>query len=183
MKLQSREKKFVIGALVALAIFSLLKLVVLPRWDRAQGGPGNLFQVQKELRSDRELIATKQLRDQVNALQSHLNEQSGRLFSASDSSQAGAEFLTWLSSSASQQQLGFVRSEFLPPVPARPKYERIPVRIELVGRITQITQFLSVITSSDHLVSLDDLELSSNGDKEKRVRCSVVASALVIVSK
>lgn len=179
MKLQSRERRFVIVALLCAVVFVVLQFVVLPRWDSARSNSGTLFEAQKELRNSRELLATKQLRDQVTALRSRLDEQNRRLLSAPDQNQAGAQFLTWLNASASQQQLGFVRSEFLPPVPVSEKYMRIPVRLELTGRITPITQFLAAITSGDHLVSIDELELASNGDKEKRLHCTFVASALM----
>jgi Tfp pilus assembly protein PilO len=120
-----------------------------------------------------------QLRDQVAALRSRLEEQNHRLLSAPDQNQAGAQFLTWLSAGATQQQLGFTRSEFLPPVPVGEKYIRVPVRLELNGRITPITQFLAAITSGDHLVSIDELELASGSDKEKRIHCTFVVSALM----
>lgn len=183
MKLQPREKSFLIVALASAVVFVLVEFVVLPRWDRAGSESGSLFQVQKELRASRELVATKQLREQVAALHSHLDEQNHRLLSAADPNQAGAQFLTWLTAGASQQQLGFVRSEFLAPVPVGEKYMRIPVRLELTGRITQITEFLASITSSDRLVSIDELDVAGNGDKEKKIHCALVASALMSKAK
>lgn len=179
MKLQRRERLFVIVALVSAVVFVVLQFVVLPRWDNARSESGTLFEAQKELRSSRELLATKQLRDQVSALHSRLDEQNRRLLSAPDQNQAGAQFLTWLSTGASQQQLTFVRSEFLPSAPAGEKYLRIPVRLELTGRITPITQFLAAITSGDRLVSIDELELAGGSDKDKRVHCTFVVSALM----
>jgi Tfp pilus assembly protein PilO len=183
MKLQPREKKFVMGALIATVLFVVTDFLVLPRWERAQNEAGSLFQAQKELRNSRELIATKQLREQVAAIRSRLDEQNRRLLSAPDPNQAGAQFLTWLQAAAAEQQLGFVRSEFLTPVAAGDKYLCIPIRLELTGRITQITQFLATITSSDRMVAIDELDLNSNGDKEKKIHCGVVASALMAKGK
>lgn len=179
MNLQPREKISVIAAFVAAVVFVVAQFVVLPRLDRVGSESGSLFQAQKELRSSRELVATKQLREQVAALRLRLDEQNHRLLSAPDPNQAGAQFLTWLSAGALQQQLSFVRSEFLPSVPVGEKYVRIPIRVELTGRITPITQFLASITSSDRMVSIDELDLTSNGDKEKRIHCVLVASALM----
>src|SRR5271169_5760195 len=143
MRLNHRERKIVIGGLFAATLFAVAPFVVLPRWDRVKSGSESLFQAEKELRSDRELIAAKQIREQEAALRARLDEQYGRLLSAPDANQAGAEFQTWLAAGAAQQQLGFVRSEFLAPMVVGDKYVRIPVRLELTGRITQITQFLS----------------------------------------
>jgi len=179
MKLQPRERIFLIVALLSAMVFVALQFVVLPRWESARSDSGTLFEAQKELRNSRELLATKQLHDQVVALRARLDEQDHRLLSAPDQNQAGAQFLTWLNAGAAQQQLGFARSELLPAVPVGEKYMRVPVRLELTGRITPITQFLAAITNSDRLVSIDELELASSSDKEKKVHCTFVASALM----
>ncbi len=183
MKLQPRERKFVIVAIASAVAFLTLEFVVLPGADHVKVGSEHLFQAQKDLRNSRELIAAKQLREQVTALRTQLDEQNHRLLSVPDANQAGAEFLTWLTTAASQRQLTFTRSEFLPVVPLKAKYRRVPVRIELTGRMTEITQFLAAITSSDRLVSIDELDLNSAGDKEKHIRCSLVASALAVAAE
>jgi Tfp pilus assembly protein PilO len=183
MKLQPRERKFVIGGLIAAILFAVAEFVVLPHWDLLKTGSGSLFEAQKELRSDRELIAAKQLRDQEAALRARLDEQKRRLLSATDANQAGAEFETWLAAGAAQQQLGLVRSEFLAPVAVSEKYVQIPVRLELTGRITQITQFLASITTSDRVVAIEELDLGSSSDKEKRIHCGLVAAALIAKAK
>jgi Tfp pilus assembly protein PilO len=183
MKLQPREKRFVIGAVVAALLFAAAQFVVLPQLDRAESSSSSLFQAQKELRSSRELLEAKQLQEQEAALRSRLDEQNRRLLTAADANQAGAQFQTLLASAAAQQQLGLVRSEFLTPVPAGQKYLRIPVRLELTGRITQITQFLATITTGNQFASIEELELNSNGDKEKKVHCGLVVAALMVKPK
>jgi len=183
MKLQSREKKFVIGAFVAALLFAIVQFLVLPQWDRAASGSGSLFQAQKELRSSRQLLAAKQLREQEATLRARLEEQNRRLLRASDANQAGAQFQTSLAAAAAQQQLGLVRSEFLTPAAVGQKYVHIPVRLELTGRITQITQFLAAITTGNQIVSIEELDLNSNGDKEKRVHCGLVVAALMAKAK
>jgi len=183
MKLQSREKKFVTGALVAALLFAVAQFLVLPQWDRSESSSGSLFQAQKELRSSRDLLAAKQLREQEAALRARLDEQNRRLLAASDANQAGALFQTALAAAAAQQQLGLVRSEFMAPAAAGEKYLRIPVRLELTGRITQITQFLAAITTGNQIVSIEELDLNSNGDKEKRVHCGLVVAALMAKPK
>ena len=183
MKLQPREKKFVVAGLIAAVLLAIAEFFVLPQWEHLRGGSRSLLEVQKELRKDRELIAAKQLRDQETALRAHLDEQNRRLLSARDTNQAGAEFQTWLAASAAQQQLGFGRSEFLAPVAVGDKYARIPVRLELTGRISQISQFLASITTSDRIVTIEEVDLTSSGDKEKRIHCGLVAAALMAKEK
>lgn len=183
MKLQAREKKFVIAALVAALVFLTVQFKILPHWDRAETTSDSLFQAQKELRNSRQLIAARQLREQETALRTRLDEQNRRLLSAADANQGGAQFQSWLATAATHQQLVFQRSEFLAPTPVGSKYVRIPVRLELTGRITDITQFLAAITTSDRIVSIEEFDLNSNGDKDKRVRCGLVVAALMAKPK
>ena len=183
MKLQPREKRFLIGAALAAVLFALANFVVMPQLDKAESSSSSLFQAQKELRNSKELLAAKQLQDEEAILRNRLDEQNRRLLTALDANQAGAQFQTALAAAAAQQQLGLVRSEFLSPVPAGQKYLRIPVRLELTGRITQITQFLATITTGNQFASIEEIELNSNGDKEKKVHCGLVVAALMVKPK
>jgi len=183
MKLQAREKKFVIVALVAALVFLTVQFVILPQWDRAESTSERLFEAQKELRHSRQLIAARQLREQETTLRARLDEQNGRLLSAADANQGGAQFQTWLAAAATQQQLAFQRSEFLAPTPVGSKYIRIPVRLELTGRITDITQFLEAVTTSNRIVSIEEFDLNGSGDKDKQVRCGLVVAALMAKPK
>jgi len=179
MKLRPRERKLVVAAVLTALFFACLEFVVLPRWDRAENSTGSLFLAKKELRRSRELIAAKQLREQETALRSRLSDQERRLLVAPDANQAGAQLQTWLASRAAEQQLGVVRSEFLAPSPAGGNYIRIPVRLELNGRITQLTQFFSAVVTGDRIVDIEELQINSAGDKEKQLHCGIVVAALM----
>jgi len=179
MKLRSREKKFLIAALLAAFVFALLEFVALPGWDGAKGSTGDLFLAKKQLRFSQELIAAQQLRDQRAALRGRLGEKEHQLLVAQDANQAGAQLQRWLANRAVDQQVGLVRSEFLAPSPLGDNYVRIPVRLQLNGRITQLTQFLNAIIAGDRIVEIEELQLSGAGDKEKLVHCGVVVAALM----
>ena len=183
MKLQAREYKVVVGGLVAVVLFVILQFVILPQLGQENSSASTLFQAQEELRKGRELIAANQLHAQEVALRARLEQEDRRLVTAADANQAGAQFQTWLAAAAAQQQLNLVRSEFLTPAPFGDKYLRIPVRLELSGRITEIAQFLASVTSTDRLVSIDELDLNSSADKQKQVRCGLVVAALMAKPK
>jgi hypothetical protein len=183
MNLEPREKGFLIAGLLGALVFLLLEFVALPQWGSAESSSNGLFLAQKELRYSRELLAAKQLRESEVVLRGRLEEQEHRLLVAPDSNQAGAQLQRWLADHAAEQQLGLVRSEFLAPVVLGDNYLRIPVRLELLGRITQLTQFLSGITSGDRIAEIEELQISGGGDKEKRVHCVVVIAALMAKSK
>jgi Tfp pilus assembly protein PilO len=183
MNLQSREKTFLIAGLLGALVFSFLEFVALPHWGQAESSSNSLFLAQKELRYSRELLATKQLRDREIALRGRLEEQEHRLLVAPDSNQAGAQLQSWLANHATEQQLGLVRSEFLAPTPVGDSYLRIPVRLELNGRITQLTQFFSGVTGGERIAEIEELQISGAGGKEKHVHCVVVIAALMAKSK
>jgi Tfp pilus assembly protein PilO len=183
MNLESREKGFLIAGLLGALVFLLLEFVALPQWGSAESSSNRLFLAQKELRYSRELLAAKQLRELEVVLRGRLEEQEHRLLVATDSNEAGAQLQRWLADHATEQQLGLVRSEFLPPVPLRDNYIRIPVRLELSGRITQLTQFLTGVTSGDRITEIEELQLSGGSDKEKRVHCVVVIAAVMAKPK
>jgi hypothetical protein len=183
MNLQPKEKGFLIAGFLAALVFLLLEFVALPHWDSAGSSSERLFLAQKELRYSRELLAAKQLREREVALRGQLEGQEHRLLAAPDSNQAGAQLQRWLADHATEQQLGLLRSEFLAPVPVGDTYLRIPVRLELNGRITQLTQFFSGVTSGERIAEIEELQITSAGDKEKRVHCVVVIAALMAKPK
>jgi len=53
------------------------------------------------------------------------------------------------------------------------------VRLQVNGRITQLTQFLNAMIAGDRIVEIEELQLSGAGDKEKLVHCGVVVAALM----
>jgi Tfp pilus assembly protein PilO len=183
MKLQPREKGFLFAGLLGALVFLFLEFVALPNWSSAENSSNRLFLAQKELRYSRELLASKQLRDQELALRGRLEEQKHRLLAGPDSNQAGAQFQRWLADHAAELQLGLVRSEFMAPAPVGENCLRIPVRLELNGRITQLTQFLTAVTSGERIAEIEELQINGAGDKEKRVHCVVVIAALMAKSK
>lgn len=183
MNLQPREKGFLIAGLLGALVFLFLEFVALPNWTSAESSSNRLFLAQKELRYSRDLLAAKQLRDREVALRGRLEEQEHRLLVAPDSSQAGAQLQRWLADHAAELQLGLVRSEFLAPVPVGESYLRIPVRLELNGRITQLTRFFTEVTSGERIAEIEELQITGAGDKEKHVHCVVVIAALMAKSK
>ncbi len=183
MNLEPREKGFLIAGVLGALVFLLLEFVALPQWGSAESSSSSLFLAQKELRYSRELLASKQLRERELVLRGRLEEEQHRLLAAPDSNQAGPQLQGWLADRAKEQQLGLVRSEFLAPAAVGDNYLQIPVRLELTGRITQLTQFLTGVTSGERIAEVEELQISGGGDKEKRVHCVVVIAALMAKSK
>ena len=181
MKLSAREKRFVAAALVSAALFAVLEFGVLPEREEWAGGAEELLRLQKQLRHRRELAAAAaELQNQAAALQARLQAEEGRLLAATEVNQAGAELEQWISQRAAEHQLEVVRSDFLPAEALGESYVRVPVRLELSGRITSLVQFFTALLQGERRVALEEVQINMFGvSNEKRVRCMVVVAGLM----
>jgi len=145
------------------------------------GGEEELLHLHKELRHRRELAAaTAELQNQTAAQQARLQAEEGRLLAATEVNQAGAELEQWISQRAAEHQLEVVRSDFLPPGALGETYVRVPVRLELSGRIGSLVQFFTALLRGERRVALEEVQINVFGvSGEKRVRCTVVVAGLM----
>lgn len=180
MKINKREKKFIVAALVSAVVFAVLQFGNFSWLGRWASSDKKLAMAQKKLKREKELVAAAgQVQAQVATLESQLQQEESRLLPAPDSNQAGAQLQEWLSQKATEQKLDMLRSDFLATSLLNENYLRVPVRVELVGRISQLVQFFAAVTQGERIAALEDLQISNSGpDKEKRVRCVVVVAAL-----
>ena len=181
MKLRERDKKFLMVLASSALVFVLLNYFVLPWSEKFIDTGEQLTLAEKKLRQKKELIASApQVRSQLAALQARLDHEEKRLLPPTDANQAGAQLQDWLAQRAVEQKLEVQRSDFLATAPVSDLYIRVPVRLELGGGITQVVQFMNVVTHGERMVSVDELHINSMGvDKDKRVHCSVVISSLM----
>jgi type II secretory pathway component PulM len=181
MKVTPRERKFLLAALVAAVAFVLLEFVIAPPGaSEIDTGIDQLALEQRTLRRQEELAAAARLPSAVAALQARLAQERKGLLPGSDPNQAGAQLGTWLARLAANQQLEVLRTDFLPTASVAPGLVRVPVRIELHGRITPIVAFLTSVTQGDQMASVDQTQLSNYGDdKNKELLCVVVVSGLM----
>ncbi len=172
---------FIAAAVVSGFLFAVVEFWAVSQTEGQTGDEQSLQLAQKALRHRRGLAASAQaVQGQTTTLEARLAEEEQRLLAAADVNQAGAQLQEWLVQRATEQQLNVVRSDFLPPSSLAETYVRVPVRIELNGRITQLAQFLTTILQGERFAALDELQISgSGGDKEKRARCVVVISCLM----
>jgi multidrug efflux pump subunit AcrA (membrane-fusion protein) len=180
MKLNPREKKFVIAGLAALVAFAAAEFVIFPASSFWNNGDEQLVLAQRKLGRERELVAAKQLPARVAASRTQLLLEQKRLLQGKDANQAGAQLQTWLTQQAAAQQLEVLRSDFLPPSSFAPGLVRVPVRIELHGRITQIVAYLAAITGGTPMAAVDEMQFSNYGaNTPKQIHCVVVISGLM----
>lgn len=180
MKINAREKKFAIAGVAALLAYALAEFVVLPAGSTWGHGEERLLLAQRRLRRERELVFAKQLPASISAARAQLLLEQARLLQGKDANQAGAQLQAWLTQQAAAQQLEVLRSDFLPPSTVAPGFVRVPVRIELHGRISQIVAYLAAVTQGNPIAAVDGMQFSNYGaNSPKQVHCVVVVSGLM----
>jgi Tfp pilus assembly protein PilO len=182
MKLQDREKRFVTLAVASAVLFALLNWVVLPWADHFLEAGQQLTLAEKKLRQRRELLASAaQVHTQAQTVEAQLAAEEKRLLASADGNQAGAQLQQWLVQRAAEQKLEIQRTDFLATSPASEQYTRVPVRLDIDGPITQVAQFMNAITHGDRAVAVEEITVSTAAPSpEKRVRCTLVVSALMV---
>ncbi len=181
MKVTEREKRFLLLLVFSAVFFAFLNWAVLPWSEKFMTSADELTLAEKKLRQKKELLASRpQVEAQVKDLQARLDAEEKKLLPSTDPNQAAAQLQQWLAQRAGEQKVEILRSDFLPVAAVSDNYVRVPVRLDVTGPITQMVQFMNTLTHADRIVAVDELNVNSGFvDKEKKVRCTVVVSALM----
>ena len=181
MKLKSQDRRALILLAASAALFLLLNYVVVPFGEKFMNSGEDLRIAEKKLRHEKEMLASApQVEAQAKALQTSLDAQEQKLLATTDRSQASAQLQQWIAQRASEQKIELLRTDFMDVAPYADDYVRVPVKIELNGPITQMAGFINAVTHGDRLVAIDELSVTGGfADKDKKVRCSMVVSALM----
>lgn len=181
MKLKPRDRRALILLAASAVLFLLLNYAVVPYGEKFMTSGESLRMAEKKLRHEKELVASApQVEAQAKALQSRLDTEAQKLLTTTDRSQASAQLQQWIAQRAAEQKVELLRTDFIEAKPYAEDYLRIPVKVELNGPITQVAQFMNALTHGERLVSIDELNVNSSyGDKDKKVRCSMIVSGLM----
>jgi Tfp pilus assembly protein PilO len=181
MKLTQRDRRALLFLGGSAVLFLFLNYVAVP-WGEKFITSGDALKIaEKKLRHQKEmLVSAPQVEIQVKTLQGRLNVEEQKLLNGADRSQASAQLQQWIAQRAAEQKLELLRTDFIDAVPYADDYLRVPVRLEMIGPITQVVQFINAVTHGDRIVAVDELNVNSGYiDKEKKVRCTMVVSALM----
>lgn len=178
-RLSPRERKLVIGAGAALALYLLLDLAVLPWWDtlgesraaaemqaRRVGNYRRILQRQDRTRSE-----LARLRQRTRSLEQ------GLLDSAGDAL-AGAEIQGLVRDIAAACGLAIGSSDLAPVEPLSSLYSKVSTRISLTGGIHRWVDFMDAMGSGPKILFVEDLRIrpvraDRPEDKDIRVTMSV----------
>jgi Tfp pilus assembly protein PilO len=181
MTLNQRDRRALLLLAGSAVLFLFLNYVAVPWGEKFMTSGDDLKMAEKKLRHEKEMLASApQMEAQIKATQDRLDAQEQKLLPGTDRSQASAQLQHWIAQRASEQKLELLRTDFIDATPYADDYVRVPVRLEMMGPITQVVQFMNALTHGDRVISVDELNVNSGYiDKEKKVRCTMVVSALM----
>lgn len=181
MKLTQRDRRALLLLGFSAVLLLFLNYVAVPWGEKVLTSDDDLRMAEKKLRHEKAMVVSAPVLDaEVKTLQARLAGEEQKLLSSNDPSQASAQLQQWISQRAADQKIQLLQSDFIQPVPFADSYLRVPIRVEVIGQITQVAQFMNALTHGDRLIAVDDLSVNSGfDDKDKKVRCSMVISALM----
>lgn len=181
-RVSPREKKILVGGIIAAALFCVLYFFILPAYDAARQYPDQMAQRTRRLQKTREVIAQRQQREQsLEATRKRVADLESHLLSARTSAAAQAQLQGLVNDLAKQTQLQISRSDFGPKKELSKDYEKISVRLDAVGTINQIAAFLSAAKGMPVFVFNEDLRIVNYaGMNEDWIKKKQIAATLIV---
>ncbi len=181
-RLSRREKTLLVWGGLAVALYLLLALLVLPFWDSLDDTRANADFQARRVRNYQRML---QQQDRVQFERGHLRRRTelleqGLLDSPGDAL-AGAEIQGLVRDIAATQGLTVRNSDLLPVEEISPRYSKVSTRLSLSGGIHRWVGFVAAMGSGPKILFVEDLRISPvrpNDPKNKDIRVTLAVSAL-----
>lgn len=181
-RLSRREKTLLAWGGLAVALYLLLVLLLLPFWDSLDDTRANADFQARRVRNYQRMLQQK---DRVQFERDHLRRRAelleqGLLDSPGDAL-AGAEIQGLVRDIAAVQGLTVRNSDLLPVEEISPRYSKVSTRISLSGGIHRWVDFVAAMGSGPKILFVEDLRISPvrpNDPKNKDIRVTLAVSAL-----
>jgi Tfp pilus assembly protein PilO len=178
----SREKWFLIAAGVAVLSYLLIQQYIFPYWD-SLGTTSEKIEIQSKRVTQYRRILKGQ--DSVKTALETVRKQafsmeSGLLNSRADAL-ANAEIQGIVKDLAVSKGMTFRRSDLLPVKPVSPEYSKVSTRVEVLGAINQLVDFLVSFEGSQRILFIEEMRISPvqlGNSKNKQVLATLMVSGL-----
>ena len=178
--IHQRDKRALLSAGIAAALFLLLEFGALPVWDGWQAERANLPVRERTLLKYRNAVATRALRDAEGAtLEARLREAEAGLLTGETPAIASAELRQWIQQLASEHSIEVRSSQFLPAKPLGDDYWQVPLGLQLQGRMDSLVSFLKACGSGPKVLSVTQLSIGGSGSKEKLLTVSLTVAGML----
>ncbi len=187
IKISQREKWLVSAAGATLFVFVLMQYYVLPYWDSLGGTSEKIDLESKRVMKYRRVLRGE---DSVQASLGVAYKQIGLietgLLSSKTDALANAEIQGLVKDLATSKGMTFRRSDLLPVKIVSPEYSQVSTRVELVGSMDQLVDFLVSLDSRPKILFAEEMRISpvaAGNPKNKQVMATLMVSALKAADK
>jgi Tfp pilus assembly protein PilO len=178
----SREKWLLAAAGVAVLAYLMMQHYILPYWDSLGTTSEKIEILSKRVTQYRRILKGQ---DSVKAALETVRRQassmeSGLLNSRADAL-ANAEIQGLVKDLAVSKGMTFRRSDLLPVKPVSPEYSKVSTRVEVLGAINQLVDFLVSFESSQRILFVEEMRISPvqmGNPKNKQVLATLMVSGL-----
>ena len=165
-----REKRALLIAGIAAALFLLLEFGALPVWDGWQAEQANLPVRERTLLKYRNAVATKAARDTEGAtLEARLREAEAGLLTGETPAIASAQLREWMQQLASEHSTEVRASQFLPAKPLGDDYWQVPLGLQLQGRMDSLVSLLKACEGGPKVLSVTQLSIVSSANNKGKI--------------
>ena len=178
--MSQRDKRALGIAGMAVGLFLVLELGVLPLWDRMQAEREGLEVREQTFLKFREAVASRAQREaEKSLLEGQLREAEAGLLPGETPAIASAELRERVQQLATEHGMEVVSSRFLPERPLGEDYLQVPLGIQLKGRIDGLVGFLQDSESGTTTLSIVGLNIQGLGNEEKLLNIGMTVAGIL----
>ena len=181
-RLSGRERTLLVWGGLALALYLLLDLAVLPYWDSLGETRANAeFQARRVRNYRRMLQQQDRTRSELDQLRQRTESLEQGLLDSAGDALAGAEIQGLVKDIAAAHGLTIQNSNLEPVEKISPQYSKVSTRVGLQGGIHQFVDFMAAMGSDPKILFVEDLRIAPvrvNVAKEKDIRVTLAISAM-----
>jgi Tfp pilus assembly protein PilO len=182
MTVSPRERWLIGGAGLTVLVYLLFSYYAFPLWDSFKDSQEQISMDAKRIVSYRRILRGQDSSRAAMAMtQRNLSEvERGLLVSKSDAL-ATAEIQGALKQLATSRGLEFRRSEVLPTRRVSAEYLKVSARVEVMGGIDQLVNFLTGMSSLERMLFVEELRIAPvqiGNPKNKSIVATIMVSAV-----
>ncbi len=181
-RLSRRERTLLLWGGLAVALYLLLDLLLLPFWDSLAETRANAeFQARRVGNYRRMLQEQDRTRSELDRFRRRAQSLEQGLLESPGDALAGAEIQGLVRDVAAAQGLAIQNSALAPVKPLGSHYRKVSTRISLSGGIHQWADFVAAMGSGPRILFVEDLRISPvrvDDPRNKDVRVTLSVSAL-----